>query len=205
MRVGTRYCFAILALILGTIGGRSQANAVGGEPFMMTAGGASQPIGHYEFCRQHASECSVRSPSLARVRLTTALWAKLVAVNEAVNDAVIPATDEAIFGREEVWTYPNGVGDCEDLALAKRRALIADGWPVGALLMTVVRQRNGEGHAVLTVLTDRGDLVLDNLDPRVRVWSETDYQFVKRQSEFNSGRWTTINDARTTSVGSLTQ
>ncbi len=66
--------------------------------------------------------------------------------------------------------YPPTAGDCEDIALLKRRDLIEKGWPVGALLMTVVRQANGEGHAVLTVLTDRGDLVLDNLkssDPGV--------------------------------------
>jgi predicted transglutaminase-like cysteine proteinase len=126
----------------------------------------------------------------------------LVTVNDDVNLSVVPATDQSVFGREEVWGYPNGIGDCEDMALLKRRELIADGWPVGALLMTVVRQRDGEGHAVLTVLTDRGDLILDNLDGHVRVWSETPYQFVKRQSQFNSGQWTTINDARTTSVGS---
>ncbi len=33
--------------------------------------------------------------------------------------------------------------------------------------MTVVRQAKGEGHAVLMVRTDRGDLVLDNQDGRI--------------------------------------
>ena len=68
----------------------------------------------------------------------------------------------------------------------------------------LVRQRNGEGHAVLTVETDRGDLVLDSLQPRVLVWNQTDYQYVKRQSEFNSGQWMAIDDARAPLVGSLT-
>ena len=73
------------------------------------------------------------------------------------------------FGREEVWAYPTTEGDCEDFVLLKRRKLINRGWPVGSLLVTVVRQKNGDGHAVLTVLTDRGDLVLDNLNPQVVV------------------------------------
>ena len=89
--------------------------------------------------------------------------------------------------------------------LLKRRDLVQEGWPIGALLITVVRRTDGEGHAVLTVETDRGDLVLDNLQPRVLVWSDTDYQYVKRQSETNTGQWMAIDDARTTSVGSLTR
>jgi predicted transglutaminase-like cysteine proteinase len=139
----------------------------------------------------------------ARVRLTPQLWNELTAINAAVNGTVQPATDLEMFGRTEIWGYPGTRGDCEDVALLKRRDLIERGWPVGALLMTVVRRANGEGHAVLTVLTDRGDLVLDNLEPRVLVWTETTYRFVKRQSEFNSGQWVAIDDVRTTSVGSL--
>jgi len=177
-----------------------------GAAFMATTGRTSQPIGHYEFCQAHADECSARSQVKARVRLTPELWNQLVAVNASVNLSVIPATDEDVYGRPEFWAYPGRKGDCEDVVLLKRRDLIEKGWPVGALLVTVVRQRNGEGHAVLTVATDRGDLVLDSLQPRVLVWSDTDYQYVKRQSEFNSGQWTAIDDARaTTSVGSLTR
>ena len=45
--------------------------------------------------------------------------------------------------------------------------------------MTIVRDLNGEGHAVLTVKTDRGDFVLDNLSPDVRPWSATGYQVLQ--------------------------
>jgi predicted transglutaminase-like cysteine proteinase len=170
---------------------------------MIVAGKTSQPIGHFEFCRGHRAECAIRSRTDKRVQLTPARWNALVAVNNAVNATVKPATDEEIFGKPEVWSYPVGEGDCEDFVLLKRRELIEKGWPVGALLITVVRQRNGDGHAVLTVLSDRGDLVLDNLQGEIRVWSQTDYQFVKRQSEFNSGQWVSIEDARAVTVGSL--
>ena len=36
------------------------------------------------------------------------------------------------------------------------------GWPRAALLVTVVREKNGNGHAVLTVKTDKGEFILDN-------------------------------------------
>jgi predicted transglutaminase-like cysteine proteinase len=170
---------------------------------MATIGKTTQPVGHYEFCRSHQSECTVTSSGKRRIRLTPARWNALAAVNGDVNIEVAPATDEEIFGRPEVWTYPAGIGDCEDLVLLKRHKLIELGWPVGTLLVTVVLRPNGEGHAVLTVLTDRGDLVLDNLEPRILVWNDTPYQYVKRQSELDTGAWLAINDARTVSVGSM--
>ena len=36
------------------------------------------------------------------------------------------------------------------------------GWPRQALLITVVRDKKGDGHAVLTVKTDKGEFILDN-------------------------------------------
>ena len=200
-----RFLTAITLVCAGTILGSIAGQAVASEPgraFMVTTGPTAQPIGHYEFCRRHGGECAVRGGD-ARVRLTPALWNELVGVNASVNLTTEAATDDEVYGRAEHWAYPDGgAGDCEDLVLQKRRMLIGKGWPVGALLITVVRQTNGDGHAVLTVLTDRGDLILDNLQPRVLVWRETDYAFVKRQSEVNSGQWKAIDDARMTMVGS---
>lgn len=174
-------------------------------PFMAKAGLTSRPAGYHEFCKHHRDECQIKTRGDARVHLTAARWNDLVVVNDAINRAITPVTDEELFGREEVWVYPSTMGDCEDFVLLKRRELIKRGWPVGSLLVTVVRQKNGDGHAVLTVLTDRGDLVLDNLEEQVKVWSQTDYRYVKRQSEFDTGRWVAIDDARTASVGSLSR
>jgi predicted transglutaminase-like cysteine proteinase len=171
---------------------------------MVTGGKTSQPIGHYEFCLTHREECAVKASGEERIQLTAERWNELVAVNNGVNTRIVPATDEELYGRPEFWTYPSGRGDCEDMVLLKRRILEGKGWPTGSLLITVVRQRNGDGHAVLTVLTDRGDLVLDNLEPHILVWSETGYQYVKRQSELDSGAWVAIDDGRATmEVGSL--
>jgi predicted transglutaminase-like cysteine proteinase len=191
---------AILAGLLGPV----EAKDAELVPFMAKAGMTTRPIGHSDFCKRHQSECRVKSRSEARVHLTPERWNELVAVNNKVNWAVEPVTDLELFGREEVWVYPKAKGDCEDFVLLKRRELMKQGWPARSLLITVVRQKNGDGHAVLTVTTDRGDLVLDNLEPQVKIWSQTEYRYVKRQSELDSGRWIAIDDTRTSSsVGSL--
>jgi predicted transglutaminase-like cysteine proteinase len=133
---------------------------------------------------------------VAEIPLTDKNWAQLVKVNAEVNADVVPETDEDQYHVAEFWTYPDGFGDCEDIALQKRKELIADGWPASTLLMTVVKQADGEGHAVLMVRTDRGDLVLDNQDGRILVWNQTPYQFLKRQSQANSGQWVALRDNR---------
>ena len=97
----------------------------------------------------------------------------------------------------------SGFGDCEDYALEKRRELMNIGVPAGDLLMTVARQPNGDGHAVLTVRTSLGEFILDNLQPKVLSWNDTDYTYLKRQSTENSGVWVTINDGREDAVASV--
>ena len=76
--------------------------------------------------------------------------------------------------------------------LEKRRDLIQRGFPESALLITVVRDENNEGHAVLTVRTDEGDFVLDNKRREVVRWADTPYTFIKQQSERNPLVWTSL-------------
>ena len=163
--------------------------------FAPTGGATSVPIGASEFCKTHGVDCRPNAGPQIEA-LTDRNWQQLVAVNDAVNSAVSPITDQDLYNVTELWTYPAGRGDCEDFALEKRRQLIANGWSPGALMMTVVRQANGEGHAVLMVRTDRGDLVLDNQDGRVLVWNDTPYEFVKRQSQTDPRKWVGITDTR---------
>ena len=178
--------------------------AFAGASFMHTGGRTTQPVGHYEFCQSLPQECRQVTPKQAPVELSRALWDKIVAVNDMVNTSVVPRTDMEMWGREEVWSFPdNGEGDCEDYVLEKRRQLMRAGVPAGNLLVTVVRQPNGDGHAVLTAHTSMGDFVLDNLEPRVLAWDDTDYTYLKRQSDRNSGAWVTINDGRADAVASV--
>ncbi len=170
---------------------------------MPTAGMTSQPVGHYELCLEIPSECNALTWSPAPVRMTPGLWKELVHVNASINASVRPRTDLDLWGKPEVWSYPRVEGDCEDYVLLKRNVLIRKGVPAGSLLITVVRQKNGDGHAVLTVRTDKGDYVLDNLEGRIMAWNETDYVFLKRQSSTNSGLWVKVNDNRQVVVGSV--
>lgn len=172
---------------------------------MKTGGRTSQPIGHYEFCQTYKNECNIKSSNEQPVALTSRSWALLVKVNSNVNAKIAPVTDMDIWGKAEVWSYPTTAGDCEDYVLLKRKMLNEGGIPLSDLLITVVRQMNGEGHAVLTVRTDRGDYVLDNLEPRIKAWNETNYDYLKRQATNNTGAWVSINDDRQVLVGSIEQ
>ncbi len=170
---------------------------------MALAGATSQPIGHYEFCKINASECRSNGADMGPEVLTEKNWKTLLNINYTVNETVAPLTDAEIYGVEEYWTYPTNVGDCEDYVLQKRKMLMQAGFSASNLLITVVLQPNGEGHAVLTVRTDRGDFVLDNMRNKVLLWSETEYTFLKRQSSANAGKWMKLQDGRATAVGSV--
>ena len=169
---------------------------------MPVMGGTSQPVGHYDFCKRYSDECG-KNKTVGAVKLTRSAWDKIVDVNNAVNVGIFPRTDMDIYGVAEYWAYPSTEGDCEDFALLKQYMLERSGFPRSALLMTVVRQPNGDGHAVLTVRTDRGDFILDNLVDKVKDWKETEYRYLKRQAESNSGKWVSIGDDRNILVGSV--
>ena len=122
-----------------------------------------------------------------------------VRVNKWANDNIKPMTDMDHYGMIQWWRYPDdGAGACHSYALLKRRMLMQAGWPRTALLMTIVHEANGEGHAVLTVRTDKGELVLDNLNERILLWSETPYSYYKRQSQADPNVWVMLEDPRTT-------
>lgn len=170
---------------------------------MKTGRLTSQPIGHYEFCKIHRSECKAVSKPGPAPRVTEYGWSVIREVNTKVNFSVMPRTDMEIFGREEVWAYPDVAGDCEDYVLLKRYMLIERGFSPADLLITVVRKPDGEGHAVLTIRSVDGDYILDNLVDTVKPWHETPYRYLKRQSSDNSGRWVTIENHSPMFVGSV--
>lgn len=194
------------ALLLCLVSGAASA-AAPGPAFMPVGGITKQPFGHFNYCRENASECRPLAAGERKgpVELTTALTKMIAGVNGAVNLEIRPASDQELYGREERWTLPTTAGDCEDYALLKRARLHAAGIPLSDLLMTVVRKRNGTGHAVLTLRTTRGDFVLDNLDWRVLPWAQVPYTFLKRQSDGDPGRWVEIESGSDALVGSVTR
>ncbi len=170
------------------------------ELLFVSIGQSSRPpIGWVEFCTDRALECKITASAPRDVVLTNKAWTDLVRINKWANENIKPITDLEHWGVVEKWSYPDdGYGDCEDYALLKRRMLVEAGWPREALLMTVVREKNGNGHAVLTVKTDKGEFILDNQDEDVLLWSETGYRFVKRQAQGNPNIWVALGDNRPT-------
>jgi len=183
--------FKTLVITAGfaSVFGITHANAAN---HMKTAGLTSQPIGHHVYCKTYKKDCKIRAASTKPTYLTNKRWADLVEVNNFSNATIAPVTDIEAFNQEEFWTYPKSIGDCEDYVLMKRHMLMQRGWPASSLLITVVIQPSGEGHAVLTVRTDKADYVLDNLSNKILRWNQTPYTYLKRQSAKHSGRWVDI-------------
>jgi predicted transglutaminase-like cysteine proteinase len=186
-------------------------------------GPTSVPFGWADFCRRYPGECNAHpvSPSSgnapvqpekmrhakradsyaptigseAGLGLTARTIKRIERINRWVNANVEAVSDAEQWGVIDRWDYPvAGKGDCEDFVLLKRRLLIEAGFPREALLITVVKDARNEGHAVLTVKTDAGDLILDNLNNEVKPWDKTGYLFVKRQSEADPNIWVQLGE-----------
>ncbi|MBV1704917.1 MAG: transglutaminase-like cysteine peptidase [Hyphomicrobiales bacterium] len=172
----------------------ASANQDAGAAYEPVGAATSVPWGWVDYCRRYADECDGAALPATRVKLDAALRDALVKVDDEVNAAIDPVTAMDHWGVVNKWDLPlDGRGDCNSYVLMKRKMLLAAGVPRQALLATVVIDKQGEGHLVLTVATDRGDLVLDNLEPRILPWDETGYDFVKRQSQEDPNVWISVN------------
>jgi predicted transglutaminase-like cysteine proteinase len=184
---------AAIAILLGMC---AQAKAGDDKVIYASLGDTARaPIGWVEFCADNPGECRGGSTQPRDIVMSQAAWRDLNKVNHWVNETVKPMTDMDHWGVIEKWSMPtDGYGDCEDYVLMKRKMLIDAGWPREALLITVVRDKKGEGHAVLTVKSDKGEFVLDNQNESVVAWTETGYRFVKRQSQSDPNVWVALGD-----------
>jgi predicted transglutaminase-like cysteine proteinase len=155
---------------------------------MPTGTPAIPPAGFLGFCAKHLSECLSRSQEAATVELTDERRQAIEAVQTSINASIAPRVDPA-----HVWDYStDGTGDCNKYALTKRRELLAQGFPRGAVLLATATTERGEGHLVVVVRTDRGDLVLDNRVQHVVDWSVLPYHWVSVQSQQSPVRWVSI-------------
>jgi predicted transglutaminase-like cysteine proteinase len=175
----------------------SESTAQQGPLYIAVGDLVRAPIGWVEFCVEYDPECKTKATPPRDVVMSAQARKDLDRVNRWVNVNVKPMTDMEHWGVVERWNYPDdGYGDCEDYALLKRRMLTQAGWPREALLMTVVRDKHGDGHAVLTVKTDKGEYVLDNQTDDILLWSDTGYRFVKRQSQSDPNVWVSLGEPR---------
>ena len=181
----------------GSLGGSGVFPASERAAYVAIGEPARAPIGWVEFCIDYKAECNTKPSAPRDVVLTPKAWADMVKVNKWANDSIKPVTDLEHWGVVERWNYPDdGRGDCEDYVLLKRRLLMQAGWPREALLITVVRDKKGDGHAVLTVKTNRGEFILDNQEAEVLPWNKSGYRFVKRQSQSDPNVWVSLGEPR---------
>jgi predicted transglutaminase-like cysteine proteinase len=150
------------------------------------------PVGYVAFCGRGEEECKFNAGKQERLAVSTENWDQIQQVNHYVNTKIRPATDMENYGVADFWTYPIDAGDCEDYALLKKRYLQGMGFNADQLLMTVVLDENSQGHAVLTIPTDKGDFILDNRRAEILRWDQTGYVFLKRQSQQQATQWISL-------------
>lgn len=196
------------ALLLGALMVPQEAMALNsgsesGQAFAAEFGKARPPIGFVRFCAENPKDCKDRTSRARRIAMDPDRWNLLYQVNTYVNGKITPVSDMELYGEAERWTYPVDAGDCEDFLLLKKRYLQGLGFPQEALLITVVLDEVGEGHAVLTVVTDKGDFILDNRRNDIMRWKDTKYDFLKRQSQTNPRVWVALVKEKTIASGTV--
>ena len=194
-----------LAVAASLFGMTIAAQAANERVLYASLGDATRaPIGWVEFCADNPRDCRTGATQARDIVMTQAAWKDLLRVNRWVNETVKPMTDMEHWGVIEKWSYPtDGYGDCEDYVLLKRKMLMDAGWPREALLITVVRDKKGEGHAVLTVKSDKGEFILDNRRNDIMRWKDTHYSFLKRQSQTNPRVWVALVKEKTIASGAV--
>ncbi|MCJ2011175.1 transglutaminase-like cysteine peptidase [Methylobacterium sp. J-076] len=187
---------AVLALAGAATAAQAQALAsLPAEPGIVPKAEARPIVAWLAFCESYPAECAVDRAEPARIALTPAAWNTIVSVNRRINRSIEPMTDMEHLHVADRWDLAeDGIGDCEDYQLLKRHLLAEAGLPRRAMRMTVVIDEKGEGHAVLTLLTDRGDLVLDNKTDTILPWHRTGYVFIKRESQ-DAVAWVSLGGA----------
>jgi len=97
------------------------------------------------------------------INLSSAQLAQLQQVNGFVNANYGRENDKSGFAIGDKWDVmeTGGQGDCEDFALTKMKSLVDDyGWDPRNLKIIGAKTQNGEGHAMLGVVTSNRGLVL---------------------------------------------
>jgi predicted transglutaminase-like cysteine proteinase len=192
--------FAALCSLTGEASARNTGRIQVDPDFVRSVGRAAPTRAWTQFCKRQPDECRVDRSQPSRISLSPEILRTLASVNRHVNATILAVTDQEHWGVLDRWDYPDdGLGDCEDIQLLKRRLLIKAGLPQRALRMTVVIDDQGEGHAVLMALTDRGDYILDNKRDAVLLWSRTGYTYLRREG--TDGRaWIALDDRQAPAV-----
>lgn len=192
----TSVTLAVSVLVSAAAGARADAGLQTEPVFLTEAGPASPTKAWAAWCAAQPRECAADPLEPRAIPLTPSLRQLIQSVNLAVNRSVTAVTDQDQWGIADRWDYPvDGRGDCEDIQIEKRRLLAQAGIPFAAMRMAMVINPEGEGHAVLVVRTDKGDLVLDNRVNAVKPWYRTGYTWVKWET-LQGPEWVSLGGVR---------
>jgi predicted transglutaminase-like cysteine proteinase len=159
------------------------------------------PAGYADLCRREPTQCpqggygfsqplqrtSYQAPALGTVAMTAARWKELDEVNISANERIRYVSDQAQYGVQDYWAVATTAGDCEDIALAKRQALLDRGWAIDSLRLALVQSPASGQHVVLVVATSSGDYVMDSRLDFVLPWQKADYAW--EESQDGTGNW----------------
>jgi len=102
-----------------------------------------RPQPYKDFCNRNPIECS--SDGASQIMLNEKTMSTMIRVNSKVNQEIAFALDIDQYNQEEYWELPrSGSGDCEDIALEKRRRLAQEGFPRAAMRIIIGNHR--ENH-----------------------------------------------------------
>ena len=160
-------------------------------PLRMPIGASTvAPFAFIEYCVRYPKRCAP-DPEAREIEIDDRVLSELMLVQRLVNRSIIYRPDPP--GVELSWTENAKIGDCDDYALTKRARLLDAGWPSSALLLATARVPSGEEHIVVVVVTNSGDLVLDNLRPNVLNWGKLPYRWLKRSSPHDPREWNIVS------------
>jgi predicted transglutaminase-like cysteine proteinase len=177
---------AMLAVLaLGSGATRAEAEAWDRIDALATGTQAPAPAGWLNRCMVDLPACAAVADA-ATVPADRASLELLEHVQRSVNAAIAPEREPA--GRD-LWVEAPARGDCEDYALTKQALLRRAGLPRNAVRLATARLPGGEDHAVLTVETTRGTLVLDNLMAGVVPMGRLPYRWLAVEAPSLGLRW----------------
>ncbi len=146
-----------------------------------------RPQPYKDFCNRNPIECS--SDGASQIELNAKTLSTMIRVNGKVNREITFALDIDQYNQEEYWELPrSGSGDCEDIALEKRRRLAQEGFPRAAMRIIVGSHKEHlYSHAMLSVETSNGIYILDMSSEEVTPCYLTQYNFEAK--ERSDGMW----------------
>lgn len=185
-RYGVALAMALAAWLVSPPGAaRADAMPWGHVDALATGATRPGPAGWLNRCMARPEACR----AAADAAVVPADPATLKLIDRAQRETQSRIVPEREPPGRDLWLVGPQRGDCEDFALTKQALLLAAGLPRNAVRLATVELPSGEAHAVLTVETTRGTLVLDNLEAEVVPMSRLRYRWLAIEEPSLGLRW----------------